>query len=103
MISCLQLLRNIGQFDNVSTSATLDLKRLTLIYAENGRGKTTIAAILRSLGSGEALPINERRRLGAAHPPEARIACTARHNQRYSKTVLGIVPARTYGFSTMYS
>jgi hypothetical protein len=70
VISRLQLLRNIGQFDNVSTPATLDLKRLTLIYAENGRGKTTLAAILRSLGSGEALPITERRRLGAAHPPE---------------------------------
>ncbi len=75
MITRLQLLRNIGQFDNVSTSATLDLKRLTLIYAENGRGKTTLAAILRSLASGEALPITERRRLGAAHPPEVIIAC----------------------------
>ena len=69
VISRLQLLRNIGQFDNVSTPATLDLKRLTLIYAENGRGKTTLAAILRSLGSGEALPITERRRLGAAISP----------------------------------
>jgi wobble nucleotide-excising tRNase len=75
VITRLQLLRNIGQFDNVSTPATLDLKRLTLVYAENGRGKTTLAAILRSLGTGEALPINERKRLGAAHPPEVRIAC----------------------------
>lgn len=75
MITRLQLLRNVGQFDNVSTPATLDLKRLTLVYAENGRGKTTLAAILRSLGTGEALPITERLRLGAAHPQEVRIAC----------------------------
>ncbi len=75
VITRLQLLRNVGQFDNVSAPATLDLKRLTLVYAENGRGKTTLAAILRSLGMGEALPINERKRLGAAHPPEVRIAC----------------------------
>jgi len=75
VITRLQLLRNVGMFDNVSAPATLDLKRLTLVYAENGRGKTTLAAILRSLGTGEALPINERRRLGAAHPPEVRIAC----------------------------
>lgn len=75
VITRLQLLRNVGQFDNVSTPATLDLKRLTLVYAENGRGKTTLAAILRSLGTGEALPINERKRLGAAHAPEVRIAC----------------------------
>lgn len=76
MITRLQLLRNVGQFDNVSAPATLDLKRLALVYAENGRGKTTLAAILRSLATGESLPINERKRLGAAHPPEVRIACT---------------------------
>ena len=75
MITRLQLLRNVGQSDNVSTTASLALKCLTLIYAENGRGKTTLAAILRSLASGEALPITERRRLGAAHPPEVIIAC----------------------------
>jgi len=74
MITRLQLLRNIGQFDNVAPAA-LELTRLTLIYAENGRGKTTISAILRSLATGEALPITERRRLGAAHAPEAIIAC----------------------------
>jgi wobble nucleotide-excising tRNase len=72
MLNRLQLLRNIGQFNNVYTPATLALRRLTLIYAENGRGKTTLAAILRSLASGEALPITERRRLGATHPRPAR-------------------------------
>ncbi len=71
MITRLQLLRNIGQFDNVAAPATLSLKRLTLVYAENGRGKTTLAAVMRSLATGEPLPITERRRLGAAHPPEA--------------------------------
>ncbi len=68
MIKRINLVRNVGQFDNVSTA--FDLKKLTLIYAENGRGKTTLAAIFRSLGSGEALPVTERHRLGAAHPPE---------------------------------
>jgi hypothetical protein len=34
--------------------------------AENGRGKTTLAAILRSLGSGDPLPISERHRLAAS-------------------------------------
>lgn len=40
-----------------------------MIYAENGRGKTTLAAIFRSLAIGDPLPITERQRLGAAHPP----------------------------------
>lgn len=40
-----------------------------LVYAENGRGKTTLAAILRSLASGDPIPIVERRRLASQHPP----------------------------------
>ena len=63
------LLRNIGQFDSVNAGAQLPLTKLTLLYAENGRGKTTLAAILRSLKTGEPALINERQRLGAANPP----------------------------------
>lgn len=69
MIETIQLLRNIGTFDSVNTGVQLPLNRLALMYAENGRGKTTLAAVLRSLGNGDPLPIEERRRLGAAHPP----------------------------------
>jgi wobble nucleotide-excising tRNase len=47
----IQLLRNVGQFDSVNAGANIPLTRLSLIYAENGRGKTTLAAILRSLRS----------------------------------------------------
>lgn len=64
-----QLLRNVGQFDSVNAGAQLALTPLTLIYAENGRGKTTLAAILRSLSTGDAGLIQDRHRLGAAHPP----------------------------------
>lgn len=65
----IQLLRNIGQFDNVSSGAQLACGKLTLIYAENGRGKTTLATILRSLSTGDANLVNERQRLGTQHPP----------------------------------
>lgn len=47
-----------------------------MIYAENGHGKTTLAAILRSLSSGDALPIIERQRVPAANPPEVVVQCT---------------------------
>jgi wobble nucleotide-excising tRNase len=69
----IQLLRNVGQFDSVSAGAQLPLAKLSLIYAENGRGKTTLAAILRSLGTGNAALVNERHRLGATHPPHVAI------------------------------
>jgi wobble nucleotide-excising tRNase len=69
------LLRNIGQFDSVNAGATIPLARLTLIYSENGRGKTTLAAVLRSLATGDPLPIAERQRLAAQHPPHVVVEC----------------------------
>ena len=75
MIIGFRLLRNIGQFDNVTATAHA-FQRLTLLYAENGRGKTTISALLRSLGQNQPNLILELHRLAAAHPPEAIIDCT---------------------------
>ncbi len=76
MITHLQLLRNVGQFDNASAPAGTPLTELTLIYAENGRGKTTISAILRSLGTGDPAHIADRHRLAATHTPHVVIECT---------------------------
>ncbi len=75
MITLIRLLRNVGQFDSVHAGANIPLARLALVYAENGRGKTTLAAVLRSLASGDAIPIAERKRLAAAHPPHVVIEC----------------------------
>ena len=69
MITNFHLVRNIGTFDSVNAGAQLPFSQFALIYAENGRGKTTLAAIFRSLASGDPLPIVERHRLGARHPP----------------------------------
>ena len=67
MIHNIKLLQNIGTFESDNAAASLNLKRLVLVYGENGRGKTTFAAVLRSLATGDALPITERRRLGSQH------------------------------------
>jgi wobble nucleotide-excising tRNase len=75
MINSIQLLRNIGLFDSVTAAANIPLARLTLVYAENGIGKTTLAAILRSLATGDPIPIAERRRLAAQHPPHVVLDC----------------------------
>jgi wobble nucleotide-excising tRNase len=69
LIEHIQLVRNIGQFDSVSAGAQIPFTKLTLLYAENSRGKTTLAAILRSVSSGDAGPIFERHRLAAPHLP----------------------------------
>ena len=79
MIESLLLLRNIGKFDSVQ-AANIALKRCTLVYAENGRGKTTLTAVLRSLATGEAVHITERRRLTAQHAPHVVLSCTVGPN-----------------------
>lgn len=69
MLDRIQLLRNVGQFDNVSPPQQTALTPFSLIYGENGRGKTTIAAILRSLAIDDPVLVAERQRLGSQHPP----------------------------------
>lgn len=75
MINQIQLLRNIGQFKEVNGSGIPAFDKLTLIYAENGRGKTTLASILRSLGTGNPVHIAERTRLGTRQNPHIVIDC----------------------------
>lgn len=69
MIEHIQLLRNVGLFDNHSPSHQTAFSPFTLIYGENARGKTTLAAILRSLATNDPELVVERHRLGAQHPP----------------------------------
>jgi hypothetical protein len=76
MIHQLNLLRNIGQFDSITPGGQLPFARLTVVYAENSRGKTTFSAVARSLATGNALPIQERLRLGAANPPDVIVQST---------------------------
>lgn len=68
-VTNIQLLRNIGQFDDVSAGTRLPFNKLTLIYAENGRGKTTLSAVMHSVATGDPQLINERQRLGSQHAP----------------------------------
>ena len=69
MLKSLRLIRNVGNFDSYQEASDTSFAKLTLIYAENGRGKTTIGAILRSLATGETKWIEGRRRLGSQHTP----------------------------------
>ena len=69
MITNIKRLENIGTFSSDSGVAKLDFKRIVLIYGDNGRGKTTLAAILRSLMNDDPEPITGRHRLVATEPP----------------------------------
>jgi len=63
-------IKNVGRFLNCSALGDVELKRYNMIFAENGRGKTTLCAILRSLQSGKAAHILGRATLGIGDAPE---------------------------------
>lgn len=65
-------IKNVGRFRNSAAAGDLEFVKYNLIFAENGRGKTTLCAILRSLQSGDVAHVTGRRTLGvpAADRPE---------------------------------
>ena len=73
MIKKVITLRNIGRFKKLDALGDVELKRYTLMVAENGRGKTTLCAILRSLKLNDPAYILGRATLGSPDAPAARI------------------------------
>ena len=63
MLERLDAVRKIGLFDQYAHSAGCEFGELTLIYGENGVGKSTVAAILDSLRERNAAEILRRKSL----------------------------------------
>ncbi|BHH83427.1 AAA family ATPase [Desulforhopalus sp. 52FAK] len=59
-------LHNVGKFEKFSAKGDVTLKQVNLFYGENGRGKTTLCSILRSLKDNNSLLIKERKTLGTS-------------------------------------
>ncbi|WP_242370695.1 AAA family ATPase [Anaeromyxobacter sp. SG26] len=59
---------NVGRFTRLRPKGDVQFRRLTLLYGQNGHGKTTLAGIIRSLQSGDPAYVAERARLGGAAP-----------------------------------
>jgi wobble nucleotide-excising tRNase len=66
-------IKNIGRFRDCSPQGDVTFCRLTLLFAENGRGKTTLCAVLRSLQTGKHEFISERKTLGTTAPASVQI------------------------------
>lgn len=62
-------IKNVGRFQNYGASGDVLLKRFNLIFAENGRGKSTLCAILRSAQSNEPAHVLGRATLGSSDAP----------------------------------
>jgi wobble nucleotide-excising tRNase len=73
MLQKIIAIKNVGRFRNCAASGDVTFRRFTLIFAENGRGKTTLCAILRSLLTNTPAFIIGRRTLGEIATPEVQL------------------------------
>jgi len=63
----------MGLLHDATRAAHHPFFRATLIYAENGRGKTTLASMLRSCATGDVRPIINRQTLDSTRVPEVEL------------------------------
>lgn len=73
MIQVIEKIDRIGALDGFDGSAH-SLARLSLIYAGNGTGKSTLAAVLAAAGSGDTGSISERQSLGTTRDAHVRLS-----------------------------
>ena len=66
MLQKVVAIASVGRLVNFTGRGNLLFRRLTLLFGENGRGKTTLAAVLRSLKSGHGHYITERQTINSA-------------------------------------
>ena len=66
-------IKNVGRFEDAAWRGGAMFELMTLIYAENGRGKSTFCDILRSCQTGVADYILGRKRLGSANDCEVEL------------------------------
>lgn len=53
MITKIEKLKNIGNFEDYTASGDVTLNKLSVVYANNGAGKTTLARVLHSLSTND--------------------------------------------------
>lgn len=73
MIRKIVSLRGIGRFEGYKASGDVEFKKYSLVFAENGVGKSTLCDVVRSLHTGNADYILGRKTLGADIEPAAEI------------------------------
>ncbi len=70
MIKKIVKIRNIGRLEKVVAVGDVEFRHTTLIFRENGRGKSSLYDIIRSLSSGEPAYVQGRQTLSSTGDPE---------------------------------
>lgn len=66
-------IRRVGRFLNFSAKDDIQFRKVTLLYGENGKGKTTLGAIFRSLQLNDPGPVLGRKTVGESAKPEVTV------------------------------
>lgn len=86
MLKKILLIENVGKFCSCKPKGDVEFRRLNLIYAENGRGKTTLCDIFRSVQTGNGDYLRGRATLGRDGDPRVELRLEAR-NVRFESGV----------------
>lgn len=69
MIQKILSIQNVGLFQNGVSNNPAEFGKVTLIYGENGRGKSTLAAVIHSLSTSDAGRIKARKTIDVVGEP----------------------------------
>ena len=70
MIKKIIKLQNLGLLQDACVAGAVDIGRVTAIYSDNGRGKSTLAAVMRACRLSDAGRMNARKTIDSAGSPE---------------------------------
>lgn len=74
MINKIERLVSIGKYRNYQTAGIVNFKKLTLLYGDNGGGKTTLTSVIRSLTNNDPEIIRSRKSTNAIEQQAAQIS-----------------------------
>tara|TARA_R110002073_G_scaffold154858_8_gene310096 strand:- start:23885 stop:26173 length:2289 start_codon:yes stop_codon:yes gene_type:complete len=85
MLERIEQIQGIGLLHDAN-GKRLKLEKATVLYADNGRGKSTLATLLRSVGANDPLPILERKTIDGTLAPKATLQFANGHKVTFDGT-----------------
>ncbi|MGE8519055.1 MAG: AAA family ATPase [Alcaligenes faecalis] len=83
MLERISEIKGIGLLHDANGKPHL-CRKATLIYGDNGRGKSTLATILRSLSTGDGSLLSHRKTLDGIFPPEVSLQFASGHKVTFT-------------------
>ena len=83
MLDRIELIQGVGLLHDANGKPH-SCQRATLVYADNGRGKSTLATVLRSAATGDPTLVSHRRTVDGVLPPKVTLQFSNGHKVNFS-------------------